>query len=498
MSEPIPVKVLFQDDYYDATITRNWGDGVYEIEYENKDWGRDTVDEKRIKWLQEVDIWYEGIYYPARIKEDLLNGTYHVIYHDPTFGVEIVSTDRILWTKITPDFAGHEQYTGAPSSTQESTNAGATSTSTIQTSASVIGQRVQVKYGEDFYTAIIKECHVDEMYLVEYDDHSFGEEVVDASMIIWNVNGIQVDVLFDQKYYRATVRRDLGERGYLVEYVADYGVETVSVDRIRWDKPPVAEAGAAITKQSAEIPTLESETPTSNLIGRTVKVWYEGKMYPAKIKGVPSDGTYLIVYDEPTYGEETVGAPRVVWPPDQPEPAPQQPTPQILQPVPQPASETIAHVPSQVIPHPSQMHHPALQTVPHPTFQTRSHPNNYTSTPTSHIESQESVLNFQRTTQALIAMTKRAQELEEIVGRLKNLPRKYLETISTETQQRVFHDLGDILKEKNTCGICHERPKARVYLPCQHMICGECSFRRVGTQCHFCRTPVEGIVNLMA
>jgi len=468
MTTKTPVKVLYQKKYYDAKIRRAWGDGVYEIEYENKEWGKDTVDESRIQFLKEVEVWFEGALYGAKIKEDLSNGTYDVIYDNPAFGEENVTAKRIRWTKGPPAYAetkeiSYEEPTEPVYEEQNLIDITPSCAKSVAT-RSVIGQRIQVQYSGEYYTAIIKETHVDEMYLVVYDDAKFGEEIVEGSKIVWDLNGVQVQVLFNQKYFMATIRRDLGERGYLVEYEDDYGVETVTLDRIRWAEerqpPPEREEHPA---------KLVVQTPkeTRHLIGAKVNVWFEGKLYGAEIKSTPSENTYLIAYDEEAYGQEIVDAPRVVWPTQQPKIYEEYTSPS--------KSYSRSYVSSGPNDRSSPLSHPA---------QTDNN-------------SQTCYVQLVETRDALIDMTKKCQRLEEQISRIHSLPRKYLETMGIEKQQRVFSDLSEILNQKQTCAFCRDQPKTEMLLPCQHGTCFECSKTALTSKtCHVCRAVVRGVVNL--
>jgi len=447
MSAPTPVKVLYQDLYYDAKITRDWGDGCYEVEYENKSWGKDTVDQSRIQLLQEVDIWFDGDCYSAKIKTDHANGNYDIIYDNSEFGEETVPANRIRWTKGPLNFAGHENVQGAGAGGCESTQEDSGSTSTKN--FNVIGQRVKVKDGEEYYLAVIKESHVDDMYLVEYDNDSFGEKIVDSSVIVWNLVGLQVDVLFDGKYYRATVQRELDENVFLIEYLDDYGVESVGLDRMRWVSHEIDENSRRQQLSSVlEKPNEMEQLYQQSVIGTSLNVWFEGKLYPATLKAVHADGKYLIQYDDREYGEEEVEKQRVVWPKQQPE---------------QKNHNTHEHVTSN--------------------FQR----------PPQH-RSDETYTKLVQTTEALINMTKKTQILEEQISRLSGLPRSHLESLSTETQHQVFNDLSQILKQKVTCTVCWERPKTKLLFPCQHRTCANCSQR--ARVCAICETPITKMVSL--
>jgi len=467
MTTKTPVKVLYQKKYYDAKIRRAWGDGVYEIEYENKEWGKDTVDESRIQFLQEVEVWYEGTLYGAKIKEDLQNGTYDVIYDNPAFGQENVTAKRIRWTKGPPTFAETQaaSYEEPTEPVFEEQNLIDTNPSCAKSGAtrSVIGQRIQVQYGEECYTAIIKESHVDEMYLVVYDDAKFGEEIIEGSKIVWDLNGVRVQVLFNQKYFVATIRRDLGERGYLVEY-EKYGVETVTLDRIRWaeeKKPPPEQV------ETPSKPVLQKPEVKRHLVGAKVNVWFEGKLYGAEIKSTPSENTYLIAYDERAYGEEIVDAPRVVWPTQQPKIYEEYTSPS--------KSYSRSYVSSGPNDRSSPLSHPTQ----------------------ADNDSQTCYVQLVETRDAFIEMTKKCQRLEEQISRIHSLPRKYLETMGIEKQQRVFSDLSEILNQKQTCAFCRDQPKTEMLLPCQHGTCFECAKTAVTSKtCQVCRAVVRGVVNL--
>lgn len=46
-------------------------------------------------------------------------------------------------------------------------------------------------------------------------------------------------------------------------------------------------------------------------VGKGIEVEYEGAYYPAKLKADNGDGTFTIIYDDETFGEETVEKSRI-------------------------------------------------------------------------------------------------------------------------------------------------------------------------------------------
>ena len=288
--------------YYPGKISRDRGDGTYDIDYDDGeqetrvaaeliDGGDDGAGSRsprrgaRLRVGSKVKARYRGRskYYPGKISRDRGDGTYDIDYDDG------------------------EQETRVAAELIDGGDDGAGSWSPSRRGARLrVGSKVKARYRgrSKYYPGVISRDRGDGTYDIEYDDGEQETRVVaelidggDDGAGSWSPSrrgarlrvGSKVKARYRgrSKYYPGVISRDRGDGTYDIEY--DDGEQETRVVAELIDGGDDGAGSRSPSRRGARL-----------RVGSKVKARYRGrsKYYPGKISRDRGDGTYDIDYDD--------------------------------------------------------------------------------------------------------------------------------------------------------------------------------------------------------